>query len=207
MKALTRYLTQGWSWLTVALIMSLVGANLVYGQSGGSYELTWWTVSGGSGVSSGGAYILTSVFGQANAGAESGGAYSLDSGFLNPAVVAPSTYNFTGFFQPVDNLPVLNQTNSGKAIPVKFSLGGNQGLNIFDVGYPKSQQIACDSSVLVDGIEETVTANASGLSYDANTDQYNYVWKTIKSWANTCRQLVLKLNDGTFHRANFEFTK
>lgn len=114
-------------------------------------------------------------------------------------------YAFTGFFQPVDNLPFVNSVKAGQAIPVKFSLGGNQGLNIFEPGYPKSQQIACDSTAPVDGIEETVTAGSSSLSYDASTDTYTYVWKTEKPWANTCRQLVVKLNDGTFHRANFKF--
>jgi len=34
---------------------------------------------------------------------------------------------------------------------------------------------------------------------------YVYVWKTDKSWARTCRQLVVKLDDGTSHRANFSF--
>lgn len=94
---------------------------------------------------------------------------------------------------------------AGSAVPVKFSLSGDQGLNIFEAGYPKSQQIACDSTATVDGIEQTVTAGSSSLSYDATTDTYTYVWKTEKAWAGTCRQLVVKLNDGTFHRANFKF--
>jgi len=51
-------------------------------------------------------------------------------------------YNFSGFFPPVDNPPVVNVVNAGRAIPVKFSLGGNKGLNIFAPGYPVSQQIA-----------------------------------------------------------------
>ena len=114
-------------------------------------------------------------------------------------------YAFTGFFQPVDNLPTFNSVNAGRAIPVKFSLGGDQGLNIFEPNYPKSQQIICDSAASVDGIEQTVTAGSSSLSYDPSTDTYTYVWKTEKAWAGTCRQLVLKLNDGTFHRANFKF--
>jgi hypothetical protein len=117
------------------------------------------------------------------------------------------SYAFSGFFQPVDNLPVLNATKAGSAIPVKFSLGGNQGLNIFDTGYPKSQTIACDSTAPVDGIEETIIAGGSGLHYDATTGQYIYTWKTDKSWATTCRQLVVKLIDGSYHRANFKFTK
>ena len=114
-------------------------------------------------------------------------------------------FNFTGFFQPVDNLPTLNSVKAGQAIPVKFSLGGDQGLNIFAAGYPVSVQIACSSTALVDGIENTVTAGSSSLTYDPLTDQYTYVWKTQKSWANTCRQLVVKFSDGTTQRANFQF--
>ena len=116
-------------------------------------------------------------------------------------------YNFSGFFPPVDNLPVFNTRNSGSAVPVKFSLSGNQGLAIFESGYPKSQLIPCDSTVPVDGIEETVAAGASSLSYNPGTNKYSYVWKTDKAWAGTGRQLVVKLNDGTSHRANFQFKK
>ena len=56
-----------------------------------------------------------------------------------------------------------------------------------------------------DGSEQTGTAGSSTLSYDASTDTYTYVWKTEKPWAGTCRQLVVKLKDGTFHRAIFKF--
>ena len=56
-------------------------------------------------------------------------------------------------------------------------------------------------------IEETVTAGGSSLSYNATTNQYTYVWKTDKAWANTCRQLHVKLSDGTNHVADFKFTK
>ncbi len=112
-------------------------------------------------------------------------------------------YNFTGFFQPVDNLPALNQVNAGRAIPVKFSLSGNKGLNIFAPNSPSSGVIPCGANDPVVDIEETVTAGGSSLSY--NGDQYHYVWKTESSWAGTCRQLVVQLNDGSIHRANFKF--
>jgi uncharacterized protein len=114
-------------------------------------------------------------------------------------------YSFGGFFQPVDNLPTINTVKAGSAVPVKFSLGGSQGLSIFDAGYPKSEAIACNSTDPVSGIEETETAGSSSLSYDPATDTYKYIWKTEKAWANTCRQLVVKFKDGTFHRANFKF--
>ena len=116
-------------------------------------------------------------------------------------------YKFTGFFRPVDNLGVLNVAKAGSAIPVKFSLSGNQGLNIFVLGYPKSQKIDLEYVPIVDTIEETVNAGNSSLSYDAAADQYIYVWKTEKVWAGTYRQLIVKLKDGEEYTANFNFKK
>jgi hypothetical protein len=48
-------------------------------------------------------------------------------------------YNFAGFFQPVDNLPMVNIAQAGSAISVKFGLSGNQGLKVMAAGYPASQ--------------------------------------------------------------------
>jgi len=114
-------------------------------------------------------------------------------------------YSFSGFVQPVDNAPTLNTVKSGSSIPVKFSLGGNQGTNIFQAGYPLSQKITCTTSSPMDDVEETMNAGGSSLSYDATMDQYTYVWKTEKAWAGTCRQLVVMFNDGATHSANFKF--
>ena len=115
-------------------------------------------------------------------------------------------YNWNGFFQPIDNLPTLNRVKAGSAIPVKFSLNGNQGLNIFAAGYPVSTVTACGTTA-TDDIESTVTAGSSSLTYDALANQYIYVWKTDKAWAGTCRTLTVKLIDGTLHQANFNFTR
>ena len=127
----------------------------------------------------------------------------------DPVIIGlePIHFNFTGFFQPVDNPPALNTVKAGQAIPVKFSLSGDQGLEIFAAGYPTSQKIACSSNDPQDAVEETVTAGSSSLTYDATTDTYSYVWKTDKTWANTCRQMVIVLRDGSIHTANFKFTK
>jgi hypothetical protein len=114
-------------------------------------------------------------------------------------------YNFAGFFQPVDNLPVFNVVQAGRAIPVKFSLSGYKGLGIFAAGSPSSGPVPCNSSDPASDLTETVTAGGSSLNYDPTTDQYIYVWKTDPSWAGTCRQLVVQLNDGSIHRANFRF--
>ncbi len=116
-------------------------------------------------------------------------------------------FNFSGFLQPVDNLPVRNTMRAGLAVPVNFSLDGYKGLGIMASGYPKSQPIACDTSAPTDAVETTLPALLSVLLYDPRTDTYVYVWKTDRSWANTCRQLIVKLDDGSVHRANFQFTR
>jgi hypothetical protein len=74
-------------------------------------------------------------------------------------------------------------------------------------GSPASRQIGCEPTDPRDVLEETVTAGSSSLSYDATTERYTYVWKTNKGWANTCRELVVKLDDGTEHVADFKFVK
>ena len=120
---------------------------------------------------------------------------------------SPIQYSFTGFLQPVDNPPIVNTVKSGSAIPVKFSLGGDKGLDIFAAGFPASQGIACTSGAPTDAISETVNPGSSTLSYDAASDQYVYVWKTEKGWADTCRRLTVKLADGSEHQALFRFGK
>jgi hypothetical protein len=114
---------------------------------------------------------------------------------------------FTGFFQPIDNLPTVNTVKAGSAIPAKFSLGANLGLSILAPGSPGSHQVSCASGVATDAIEQTVTAGSSTLQYDPTANQYTYVWKTDKSWAGTCREIDLTLNDGTTHSAMFQFTR
>ncbi len=115
-------------------------------------------------------------------------------------------YQFTGFFPPVDNQPILNELKAGSAVPIKFSLGGYQGMNILAEGYPVSGIVTCGFSI-VDAIEQTVTAESSSLSYDASYNQYIYVWKTNSAWSGACRTFVMKLLDGSYHRADFKFRK
>jgi hypothetical protein len=107
-------------------------------------------------------------------------------------------YSFAGFFQPVDSAPTMNVAKAGSAIPVKFNLGGNQGLDIFAPGYPKVTQMACGSTTQTDSIETTVPAASSSLQYDSTTGQYTYVWKTDSSWTG-CMQFALGLKDGSSH--------
>jgi hypothetical protein len=120
-------------------------------------------------------------------------------------VIGPVLFDFSGFFPPVDNPPAVNVVNAGRAIPVKFSLSGDKGLDIFAEGFPVSQQIECIDGAPTSDIEQTVTGGGSSLSYDAEIDTYTYFWKTEGSWAGTCRRLIVRLSDGSERVAFFKF--
>ena len=116
-------------------------------------------------------------------------------------------YDFDGFYQPVDN-SMWNKAKAGSAIPVKFRLGDDLGLNILKDGYPKAIPTTCPGGAEpTDSIEETVTAGTSSLSYDPDLNQYTYVWKTTKSWATKCYTFELGLNDDTSHTFKVQFVK
>ncbi|MFT7585278.1 MAG: hypothetical protein ACI9EW_001702, partial [Cellvibrionaceae bacterium] len=121
-----------------------------------------------------------------------------------PAVaVIIEAYSFSGFFSPINNLPAMNNEKAGKTVPAKFSLGRFSGLSILATDSPASQQIDCTTLIPIGDLQ--VANSRSGLKYDADTDLYAYNWTTDKSWKGTCRQLVIRLHDGSDHIANFKF--
>jgi hypothetical protein len=122
---------------------------------------------------------------------------------LSPFAAAfKSNYTMSGPFEPV-NTDVPNSAKAGQTIPVKFSLGGDKGLNVFAANYPRSDSGSCPGGPS-DDIE--TTSNGSGLTYDAATGVYTYHWQTSKKWAGQCRMLTVKFNDGSSEfQATFQF--
>jgi hypothetical protein len=116
-------------------------------------------------------------------------------------------WDFRGFFPPLRNPPVLNVVRAGRVIPVTFSLTGDFGLSIFAGGYPVSVQVNCDAlgTTYPATLQATVTPGGSSLKYDPTVDTYTYPWRTSPGWADTCRQLVVRLVDGTDHFAYLKF--
>lgn len=120
-------------------------------------------------------------------------------------VVTVSKYNFTGFFRPVAEAPAINEVKAGRALPMKFSLGEDYGLNVIKAGSPTSARVVCPVNTPVSAVEATSTPGAGSLTYDASSLTYNYVWKTEASWAGTCRTFDMTLIDGSSHQAMFRF--
>jgi hypothetical protein len=101
---------------------------------------------------------------------------------------------------------VLNSAKAGTAIPVRFSLGGNQPAPVLATGSPEITAVTCPKWTN-DAIEETVSASTSSLQYESSTGRYVYTWKTETSWTNRCRRFRLVLKDGTSREAIFRFIK
>ena len=118
---------------------------------------------------------------------------------------ARSGFAFSGFMAPVDPAPALNVMTAGRSVPMKFSLGGDFGLNILQAGSPTSVSITCDTGAPLAEVETTTTAGSSSLSYDAASGTYTYVWKTDKAWVNSCRMFHMTLADGSKHTAVFKY--
>jgi len=107
-------------------------------------------------------------------------------------------YDFTGFAAPAAEYPTAASVKAGQDLPLKFSLNGDQGLDVLAAGSPA--WTPCDAP----GAETSATGS---LSYKAPGDRYTYLASTAKAWGGSCRDFVLTLNDGTKHRTRFTFTK
>ena len=106
-------------------------------------------------------------------------------------------YDFSGFFSPAAAYPTASPMKAGENVPLKFSLNGDQGLDVFAAGSPAWAACGSDAATGADG----------SLAYNGSNDRYTYLASTSKSWAGTCRDLTVTLRDGTAHRARFTFGK
>ena len=113
-------------------------------------------------------------------------------------------YVFGGFDARIATPPMLNTIKAGQTVPVKFSLGGDHGLDVLLGGAATSGAIGCGTGVAVDNTELTVNnPGGSQFTYDPVTATYQFNWKTEKSWSGSCRRLYVRLDDGTVQTADF----
>ena len=139
------------------------------------------------------------------------GLYVVTASFAGDATYTAATRpsvllisQFTGFLSPVKNPPTLNTVNAGSVVPIRFSLGGFRGLQVFAAGSPRVLTINCTTKAPTGPVENADPPGNSGLDYSDNADRYEYGWKTKKSWAGGCRRLELRLVDGTVYSADFK---
>jgi hypothetical protein len=115
-------------------------------------------------------------------------------------------YDFDGFFWPIKNLPNVNRWKAGVPVLIRFSLHGNRGPRPEADGYPRSNRCG-GGDVQVIARAGQSKKKRGVFEYDRRSDKYVGLWKTDRKWAGSCRELVLKLDDGSVHSARFEFAK
>jgi hypothetical protein len=124
---------------------------------------------------------------------------------------AGSAYEFIGFFAPVDNPPTVNKGKAGKAgraIPLKWQLVDANGQFVSDLSAIESityLAVACETFPGSADALEATAPGASGLSYDAETQTFEFNWQTPKDAG--CYELTVALDDGSTHLALFKLTK
>jgi hypothetical protein len=191
------------------------GANAVYGQGDvvtADYDCA--DEDGGSGLASclgdvpDGARIDTATVGDHTFTVRAvDAAGNASSRSVTYRVEERFAFDFEGFFWPVRNRPRVNVVRAGWLVPIRFSLDGWQGRDVIADGYPRSREIRCGSTADLDGGERTRAAGRWRLRYRPRRDLYVYLWKTDRDWAGECRQFILKLADGSYHRADFRFLR
>ncbi len=119
----------------------------------------------------------------------------------------PTRYTFDGFFAPLANPPAVNAVKAGKGAALRFSLGGDFGVNVFEAGYPQTRSVACDPAASVHEVNEAVNAKSSALAFDPASQRYTYVWKTERSSVGACTELVIRFDDGQERVARFQLVR
>ena len=120
-----------------------------------------------------------------------------------------ATYNVTfdwhGFFAPVDNDGVLNTIKGGQSVPLKWNIPNGSGGWVSSLEVVKSVkqgEISCSASAAADDVEATTTGGTS-LRYDTAANQYIYNWQSPKT-SGKCYSVNVTLTDGTSHVALFK---
>ncbi|HCH5773729.1 TPA: PxKF domain-containing protein [Vibrio parahaemolyticus] len=118
-------------------------------------------------------------------------------------------YEFSGFDNPIEGMPVLNLAKAGQTIPVKWSVPSSAGGLISDTSIVSSIQFSTESctedTIASTDISDAQSSGSTGLRYDATTNQFIFNWKTSKGMKGSCRMLHLNLNDGSVYQAKFQF--
>jgi serine protease AprX len=118
-------------------------------------------------------------------------------------------YKFSGFQQPVDNLPLYNTANAGQAIPLKWRITdvyGNPVTNLPGISII-AVSLSCQLGTTSDQIEE-YAPGSSGFRNLGN-GYYQFNWATPKAYAKSCKTLKLDLGEGPGmeRTAAFQFTR
>ena len=110
-------------------------------------------------------------------------------------------YGFTGFLPPLGS---RGEFKLGSTIPVKWQLQNAPGGYISSLSSVQGLQVAYRGACSADAGApvDLGSSGASGLRYDAMSNQFVFNWQT-KGLAAACYSILLTLDDTTVHTATF----
>ena len=97
------------------------------------------------------------------------------------------------------------RVRAGRLVIVRFSIDGFHGRDVMAEGFPQVAQTDCDDASEPDSGDPARILG--GLRWLRHGRSYLLLWKTDRSWAGTCRQFLVGLDDGTVHRAAYRFKR
>jgi hypothetical protein len=115
---------------------------------------------------------------------------------------------FGGFLDPVNNPPMLNTTNAGSIVPLKWTLldaNGATYATMTAIQSISSKLVRCPDA-MTDPVGNTsdIPIGTTGVA-GVTAGVFHFNWATSKSWAGSCRKLTVLLADGSTPYANFQF--
>jgi hypothetical protein len=115
-------------------------------------------------------------------------------------------YNFVGFMAGTKDYPKVNKVQAGQVLSIEMKIKGvPQGItDILAAGEPTSQKVNCATLETIGSPEATLSPKNSGLER-IGQNKFEYDWRTVKSWKNTCRVFNTQLIDGSSQKALFKF--
>lgn len=111
------------------------------------------------------------------------------------------------FRAPVDNIPVLNSGKAGRAVPLKWHLSNSRGEPVTDLASATITvtNLDCASGSRIDVLETTLSVG--GTLQNLGNGNYQLDWKTLRTWAGSCKVMTLDLGPGITRQAHFAFTR
>lgn len=115
-------------------------------------------------------------------------------------------YVFTGFGQPV-NMNAVNVANSGRAIPLKFTVKDSAGVGVTSLPLFTIYQVIYQCGNIANLLAQDLSVYATGASGLQNLGggNWQFNWNTEKNYKGSCRQIQVNAGDGVIHTADFKF--
>lgn len=109
------------------------------------------------------------------------------------------------FYDPVKVRPEVNKRVAGASTLVRFSLGGDFGMDIFPPGFPATREIDRHTREPITELEPLDLTGHGGLHFAAGANVYSFVFDTDPDWTEQYRQLLM--SPGDVGVADFDFQR